>query len=441
MKLSTNTIVVFSLFLACMGAIFQLIELGALPQKVSLFFLFLTLIFFGKPRLPKDTTKFICFYLCFLLIAFSSSLTFFDSIGKAFFAVQGLVYCFTYLLLGSCVVLNQNSVKLFHTAFVTLLVIQILVVVLKYIFYGIDEADWLGTLAHGTGQLSFLFPLLCVPVVILLYRNNFRLLSLLLVSLFAFGIIGEKRAIIFVMPLYVLYCLYVFSERGVFTFLARPRTIITSTGIGLCMVLGVMTIPSLNQEASETFGGSFSAAFIIVYAFEYLTMDYGGSLQAAKEFAALDKNIQLGRLTMWGFVFDWLGSVDWITKLFGLGYGSVTPSVWLHSSDDLLFEVLGVRGGLSGANHALLEVGIIGMLLQTSILFSAFFLVRKWRKTSISRHATQAFQVLELMFLVFFFDYFFYSTVLFNALPIPFILFAGLGVAGTLRLRDQKTHG
>ena len=108
------------------------------------------------------------------------------------------------------------------------------------------------------------------------------------------------------MPLYVLYCLYVFSERGVFTFLARPRTIITSTGIGLCMVLGVMTIPSLNQEASETFGGSFSAAFIIVYAFEYLTMDYGGSLQAAKEFAALDKNIQLGRLTM-GFVFDWLG--------------------------------------------------------------------------------------------------------------------------------------
>ena len=155
--------------------------------------------------------------------------------------------------MGSCVVLNQNSVKLFHTAFVTLLVIQILVVVLKYIFYGIDEADWLGTLAHGTGQLSFLFPLLCVPVVILLYRNNFRLLSLLLFSLFAFGIIGEKRAIIFVMPLYVLYCLYVFSERGVFTFLARPRTIITSTGIGLCMVLGVMTIPSLNQEASETF--------------------------------------------------------------------------------------------------------------------------------------------------------------------------------------------
>ena len=67
-------------------------------------------------------------------------------------------------------------------------------------------------------------------------------------------------------------------------------------------------------------------------------MDYGGSLQAAKEFAALDKNIQLGRLTMWGFVFDWLGSVDWITKLFGLGYGSVTPSVWLHSSDDLLLR-------------------------------------------------------------------------------------------------------
>jgi hypothetical protein len=195
-----------------------------------------------------------------------------------------------------------------------------------------------------------------------------------------------------------------------------------------------MTIPSLNSEASETLQGSISLLFVLNYAVDYLTMDYGGGLQAAKELAAQNQSIQLGRLTIWAFIINWFLEADIMTKIFGLGYGAVTPSVWLHNSSDVIFNAIGVRGALSGANYAILEGGVLGLVLQVSFIIVSYRTIKRLRKNAGNESERTFLHILELMFFIFFFDYFFYSTVLYNALPLPFILFAGLGVCSSIKI-------
>lgn len=434
MTISNNNVAVIVGYIACLGAFFQLLNLGAVPQKLLIFSLITFLLCYKRPRISVKFFTPIFLFLIFVVYSFVSSLLLFQSPFKALFAMQGLIYCVAYFLLGACITVTQKNIGYFRKAFLFILVIQLFAVFFKYLFYGVNEADWLGTLAHGTGQLSMLFPLLCLPIIVVIFKENYIALGAFVVGLFLFGIIGEKRSIVFLMPFFAVFCLYSLGNKGLLRFLLQTRTIITLVSVVSCAALGIITIPSLNSEASESFQGSVSLLFVMSYAMDYLTMDYGGGLQRAEEFAALDPSIQLGRLTIWAFIIDWFLEADITTKLFGLGYGAVTPSVWLHDSNDVIFDTIGVRGALSGANHAILEVGVLGLFLQSSFIIVSYRTIKRLRKYAVNEYYRTSSRILELMFFVFFFDYFFYSTVLFNALPLPFILFAGLGVFSSIQI-------
>lgn len=431
-------IILFISYVACFGAFFQFFNLGAVPQKVLIVALTFLLLFLRIPRVNTQFAASITIFCALVLYSFASGILFFQSISKALFATQGLIYCIAYFIVGACTTVNRESSAYFRNGFLFILILQLIAVFGKLFVFGIDEANWIGTLAHGTGQLSVLFPLLCVPVVCNIFKDNYLTLSLGIVCLFLFGIIGEKRAIVFLMPIFALYCLYKTNGVGVLRFARKKSAVVISLVVVTFGILGVTAIPSLNSEVSRSFQGSFAPSFVIGYAADYLTMDYGGSLQGPEELAATDKNIQVGRITLWAYVLDWFLEADVTTKIFGLGYGAITPSIWLHDSTDLLFDTIGVRGALSGANFVLLELGALGLLLQISFLMASYRAIRDLKRRAHNGHVISYLSILELMFPIFLFDYFFYSTVLLNALPLPFILFAGLGIGAAVTSRGSQ---
>jgi hypothetical protein len=188
------------------------------------------------------------------------------------------------------------------------------------------------------------------------------------------------------------------------------------------VVFGLHAIPSLNPE--ESYGGSVSVPYAIKYSFEYLTMDFGGSLQGSYKAAAEDPGIQVGRIRLWLSIIDWLRSADTWTMLFGKGYGAATPSIWLQEKSDLLFNIIGTRGAICGAGLALIETGLIGFLVIGYWFVHIFIqIVCAFRQAS-SFVAQRWFKTLFIIHCVFCFDFFFYSIVLLRTLPMPLIFFS-----------------
>jgi hypothetical protein len=181
-------------------------------------------------------------------------------------------------------------------------------------------------------------------------------------------------------------------------------------------------MPSLNPDAR--YSGSFDPMFAINYAVSYLTMDYGGPLQASYEEALRDVNVQVGRFVLVAEIVRWLQVADTTTLLVGLGFGTVTPSEWLGTEGDRLFDVLGTRGAISGAGLAVLETGLLGLALYLMLFAGAIQATLAERRRAHTRLARNWFGTVLVLIGVFAYDFFFYSLVLLRTLPLPFIFFS-----------------
>lgn len=386
---------------------------------------------YSKVSINKSALVLIFPFLLFFLYCFISSYYYFNSIFKALFAVQPFILCILTYFFFASINFNYNGLyilKILKFVFI----LQVLFCLIKIVTVGVNESILLGTMSQGAGQLSFLFPCICIPYIVYKYSSRNFTLILLIFSLFLIGIAGEKRAVVFVFPILIFFCLlyFVFSKKRknkLFNFF------ILGSVVSVLTVGGVLLIPSLSSEGGA--GGTFSFSFITQYAYEYLFMDYGGPLQGTYQQAFSDTTVQVGRLTLWIFIIKFLINSDLSIVFFGFGHGSLTPSSWLNESKDLFFTNIGTRGAFTGANQTLLETGIVGICL---IIF--FFIIIFIKVYSLTKNGSRSFKNIVFVLLIIncicLFDFFFYSSLLFKTLPMPLVFFGCLALLS--RMNETK---
>ena len=137
-------------------------------------------------------------------------------------------------------------------------------------------------------------------------------------------------------------------------------------------------------------------------------------------------------------IIRWLNTRNLNEKLFGVGYGYATPSKWLHENNDRLFIILKTRGAVSGFGLALVETGLIGSTLICIFFINLFISLHKKYKKLLSISARRWFRMLAILYIVFCFDFYFYSNVLFRTLPMPFILASSIASVTIVSKFDFK---
>lgn len=422
---------------AFVGGVFTAFPLGELIQKLTVVALSVALVVVQRDRPIAKSAIWVIFpYLLYVLYSFVSSSISFGSLLTAAAAIQPLVIGALIYLWAVRVPLEKSFAMGLKIFFVVLIILQFAVVLIKLVVHGVDEKILIGTMSHVAGQLGFLFPAVAMPIVIFMMRSD-RLLAVcaLVFFLFAFGIINEKRSVVFLLPI-LLLASYLANKRMGNRKVGWFRMLVAAIFVVLLALVGMSVIPSLN--VSESSGGAISVLFAFQYAVDYLTMDYGGGLQGSYDQAVGDKGVQVGRLILWASIFQWAGSVDIGTLLFGLGYGRVTPSSWLSGEDDLLFDAIGTRGAISGAGMALIETGVIGLVLMIAFFVSIFLCVlraRKRVKRDVSRRWLNSMLVILSVFV---YDFFFYSIVLLRTMPMPLLFFALIASIALVQQWDLK---
>ena len=426
------------LIVAFGGIIFEVIPMGTIIQKGLLFFLLLaSLVFRGEIKISRLPFKILFPYLLYLfysaLSAWAASR--FDYI--TFTALVALSIGPLFFLYVSGEAINRYSLKKMRAIALTICIIQITFSIYKLLTHGIDEKNMIGTMSNSAGQLGFLFPALGIPILIFLMKNKSRIIMwLLLVGMFGFGIINEKRSCIFLLPLIGL--LSIKANENIKTQSKRLEYFIKYAGITIFFcamaLLGLSSIPSLNPESK--YGGSIDITYALNYITEYLTMNYGDSLQGSYENAVTDKGIQVGRWTLFSSIIQWLLKSDLSVKLFGVGTGNATASLWRENDTDALFTTIGTRGAISGFGLTLIETGIIGALIMIYFFYNLRKMIHDSARISKDLFYTRWLKTVNILVYVFIYDYFFYSTILLRTLPVPILFFSAIAT-----LNIKKAHG
>ena len=426
-------------YIAFLGAFLSPLPLGLAIQKGLIITLFIFFIILNiKNKFPKSSIVLISPYLIYIFYCSLSALVYSESISYVFKSLLplsiGLIFYFYIISIN----LSAFSIDSARKQFLFLCMIQISFCFLKLIVHGVDEKFLIGTMSHVAGQLGFLFPAIAIPLTFYFFKSRSQLyMWLLLVGLMSFGIINEKRSFVFVAP-FIIYASY-FVNNSFRLKHDRLKSVFSLFFISLFILggslIGLAFIPSLNVE--ENYGGSLNIKFALEYAFNYLTMNYGGPLQGSYLEATNNVNIQVGRLTLLLSIMDWLNNSSWFVQLFGIGFGAVTPSEWLGGRDDPLFNVLGTRGAISGAGLALIETGVIGFAILLYFFLKIHCKIKLLIKNSNNLGINNWFKTVNIIFYIFIYDFFFYSTVLFRVLPLPIIFF---GIIATLTLVKSKPN-
>ena len=416
----TFVILVFS------GALFDLLPFGVPIQKMAIIlYMMINIIVRGNNKFPVDAIKLIYPYLLYLCYAFISAYSVSGSFLYVASALQPLcigVVFYIYLL--SCHINNFKLKDLYHTLLL-IVITQIVFAFIKLLTHGIDEKVLIGSMSNVAGQIGFLFPAIAVPLIFFFMKNKSQFyFFMIIIGLFSFGIINEKRSVVFLMPLIVWGSIQANSQILIksYQIVNCLKLLFIIIFILLSVVIGASFIPSLNID--NRYGGSVNLVQLVQYAYDYLTMDYGDSLQGSYADAGLNQNIQVGRITLLLSIVQWISNSNWFVMLFGIGFGVATPSDWLGGNVDPLFSILGTRGAISGACLSLIETGIFGFGLF--VLFFNKIHNRIWYliKDAGDHHLKRWYKMVAVAFYIFVYDFFFYSTTLFRVLPMPVIFFA-----------------
>ena len=254
------------------------------------------------------------------------------------------------------------------------LAFQPCVALVKLITVGIDEKQWIGTLHQSAGQLGLLLPMVGIATAIPL-AVIYRPAVVLFVPLFVlFGIVGEKRAIVIVLPLVIVL------TAALSLIVVRKRLGLDSAwahcgarcraAMGAVLIIslvestvgGILSIASLNPTNVD--GGGIEAivdspgsiadrlqslteqlSYAVGYVHDYLLRDFDHAMNKSEQSVEENTNIQLGQLRIIVEASRAVARFDTPQLLFGLGGSAVDESYLLGANrNDVIFSALGLRG-------------------------------------------------------------------------------------------------
>jgi hypothetical protein len=408
------------------GAFFNLMPFGDAIQKITVVCI-LAIGIMGKKRIAIRNNEFIylsIYIACITAEYLHGSYTFQSPVRGLYVIQQHIMGLVIFFWVRSC-----NIKKLYRVPIVKyfyyIVSIQIFIIIIKYFKFGVSEGVWVGSMTNTAGQIGFIFPALCIPIVFCFTNNRSNLMSTaVIIGLIFFSIVSEKRAGVILLPIIIAFS-YVYinqlSLKNIFSLKSSPRKLLGLLLGSIVIYWGVNSISSLSSEITQSNQSSINS--IYEYIIQYTFAEYGGPLQGGYDLA-WDRNAQLGRGALLLWILDYVLNGDIYLLLFGLGSGEITPSYLLGNSKDVLFQTVGVRGAMSGILMVLLERGVLGVFAAMVGWVGIYLHISKAKNRVVYYPCKRWLKAVYCLYWIFMFDFFIYSDTMLRVLPLPFIFWA-----------------
>ncbi len=358
-----------------------------IPKTVlDLGILFLFLI--SIQQRAKHNEKYYAFGFIHMLAFFIVSFVSFSISSEPLLAF--LLFCrhifIFYIFFLALINLEINQKRIYQiTKFVKILfLIQIPASFVKFFVVGQEEGRGIGTMSVHAGSLTTVFVLFSVGFCFSLYlfkKKNIYLLAI--IGFFLFGLIGEKRALAFYLP--VLFAVVAFfyakrygSKSRLMSHLNIKLILLTVMISGGFLFCAVKMIPSLNRK--QRVGGKFEFSYLIQIAKETTTWRADGFDKGQIHAPGSGKKLsEPGKLTLGRYAttmrsLQILKDAGPVRVLFGNGAGSLIQTRILNrgSIGQITLRKYNIAYGITGFAWTILQVGLLGALLLVLFFFKLF---------------------------------------------------------------------
>jgi hypothetical protein len=254
---------------------------------------------------------------------------------------------------------------------VVMIVLQLVAGIEKLFRRGIEEGGGIGTMSAQAGSLSTIFPLFVIAFLtaLFLYKNEKKYLLLMPVFM-AFGVLNQKRALVFLVPFLMLlqYAVFRLSSGASVVAPAWTGRVMRRVG-GFRMILGVVmiaalgvyiagrTLRSLNPDSR--FGGRFDFGYMLRTVVEYETYVFSGAV-ALEEVGYAAENLTFGRVVSTVSTFTTLATEGVGTFAFGRGPGTLIESALIEGTQHEAYLRIGIVAGKTGVVWLMQQIGLVG---------------------------------------------------------------------------------
>ncbi|WDP90543.1 MAG: hypothetical protein HUN04_12920 [Desulfobacter sp.] len=325
----------------------------------------------GKIRLP-----YFGIFALFFIVGIASAV-FNNNLGVATILGMRLVFRFyVFFLALANAGLSYSQLKKVNTLIIVIFLIQIPASIVKLVIYGQGEQA-VGTYAMNDGAAPVIITLVSIGFAMAFYfyykpRWRYILAAFAFISL---SLIGEKRAIIFFLPLLVMFTIFCglmdaqTIKRTVPNF--KFKLVLVSVLMVVLTTIGAARLMrTLNPESKV--GGSIDFNHIIIYAKDYTTYRDPNS-----------KRYTAGRFSSTKQVISVLYQKGPGRLVFGYGPGSYGKSRFADKRKRLnspVFKDIFIKYGLTCFNFTLIEYGYAGGFIYfLFLIFINAHLYKNWR--------------------------------------------------------------
>ena len=259
--------------------------------------------------------------------------------------------------------LTEDQFKKINNLLFILFIIQLPASAIKFCFYGVSE-ETMGTYGVRGGGLTTNIPIIALGYLSGYYAfHKTKAVYLLLgVGFIAYGIVGAKAALFFLLPVTFLGIYYLTYIRGKSINVVKQISTIAVIVIFSVVVAG--TIMKFNQRlnAQKEVGGKIDFSYALQYSKQYTT---------GKNY--YDSEVGTGRFSTTMVTFDtiWKGGLPHFC--FGYGPGSLIASILSKrpTSTDGSIVRISRSYGKTGMVLILTEYGLFG-LIPLGLMFVIF---------------------------------------------------------------------
>ena len=354
-------------------------------------------------------------HLLFIFILFSTSLLYSAFTNGDYFKLVFSQYgkyvtpvCL-FFIFNQMQIKNPGAFVNLKDLFFSLLTIQIFLSVVKILTIGLTEFV-VGSIAYNGGGVATIVPVLGFILVWLDRQGDIKRKDWLYVLLLiVIGFTSYKRAIWFIMPVFIfLFSYYVPRKMKVSNFLYFLPI------IPIIFYFGVRLSPTLNREGK--IGGSFDWQYVLEYAQNY---SFGNTSETYGTHSGQGRGG--ATLLLWEKLFN--EKTLTFNDYWGFGLREFYTTDYEHFNE----EKFGInsKGAASGLFQSYISSGYIGVFVTILLLISILSLIKEPR-------------IRLTIGLLVFWDYFFYSGLILKT-PSLFILFSYIIAYSNLQF-DQRLY-
>ena len=274
-----------------------------------------------------------------------------------------------------------------------ILSIQIFLTCIKFLIIGVKESI-VGSISSLGGAVATSLPIIGFMVIWVIKRGIIRHKDFILICGLVFiGFVSEKRAVLFVMPIVVLLFMYYIPKKMP----SFKIIIITFLLIPSFFYFGVKLNYTLNPERSRW--GSFDVKHIYSYTYKYM---FGSEEQIERT------GLYFGRGGATKLLYDKLLEGKLESKdLFGKGLRFIYTTSYEEFSN--LGYGLYSLGSANGAFQGYISNGFLGIF---TFLIISILIINKTKNNRLR----------NVILLVFFWEYFYYTGIIFRFPALIFLL-------------------